>query len=195
MLHVYKYIFVVFSCDTHTHNVIAIWNIMIFIIDSLVLSMVSTDGFAWNLSDSFSWRIRIDFNSSFSYFAVPFFGHTLFGQMVFLSFYVPTEKEGNKSHSTTKHKKINLPSTNLASVVRLDICMCVCFMRMCKFFIPSSLSLSFSFPFHFMFASCVRCMMPNARCLVPYAYAWCYHYCLNEYWNRLLSYARVCESK
>lgn len=42
-VYVYEYIFIVFSCDT----LIAIWNIMIFIIDSLALSIVCTEDFAW----------------------------------------------------------------------------------------------------------------------------------------------------
>lgn len=176
----YFYSFLLWHSHIQTHIVIAIWNIMIFIIGSVWLS---TDNLAWKSPIRSVWFWYFEHKNWFQLFIFSslYFGRTLFGQMGFLSFYLPTEKEENKSHSTTKHKKINLPSTNLTSVVRLDI-----FLRLSFSFIPSDGLLCLLLVFD-------AYMMSNARCLMPYA--WCYHYCLNEYWNRLLSYARVCESK
>lgn len=127
----------------------------------------------------------MNFNSSFRCFFC--FRHTLFGQTIFLSFYLQPEKITNKSHSKTKQKKYKSPKHQFS--IRLDMY----FVRMCRFFLSFSIFLSFSRSLNPSDAHLCLLLVFFAWCMMPYAC--CCHNCLNECWDRLRSSAWVCASQ
>lgn len=99
-----------------------------------------------------------------------FWPHTVWTNGFSFILFASKGREENKSHPTTKHKKINLPSTNLASsyvCIYVYVYLYVCALCGCVSFFPSSLFFLHSIWRRFVFASCICRMMSNARCLVP----------------------------